>query len=342
MELKSFSYKSFFICVCITFLITGNLTVYSSYSEQEHKKNPLILFDDNEHPKTALQELLRHIKIKHGNTVHSIVEATQKRYGEGGLLRPAGTERWTFPDITLPSLVRPFYLQCLGELGFLNRIMPRLDPHDYKNLFKPLDYAVFFGGRLEDIRKRLSFLLDLWQLGIRFKTLVILTGDRPRDPHIENQNTLSKSPYRIKPGWQLNKMPSAEAEIITCVFEQTELPHEWQSLEKMIINTPTQKNAHGTLQRPNTTDTINHWISTKPQPGSILPITNLPYFYQIRALENQLPSTFKVIMAIAGHSSIAINMRDTFDAIGRLAWEERNMIHNKQKQQKTITMTAKL
>jgi len=269
-------------------------------------------------PKPVLLELLKETHTAHTGTLPSIALATQS------WLRPAGKERWEFqhnPIATNNHLPELFKNLCL---------MQRVEPSRIS-----YDYAVLFGGTLDDVRNRLAYLIALSNKGITFNSLVILTGQRLLDTTLESHELLLNDKIEGLPSqktWYFDgKFPTTEPEMIKFVFEQTDIPSAWNKTRCFFVDAPMQTTENGSFRRPNTQDTITQWLKEcNPRPGSILALSNQPFVgYQNSVLRNTLPKTFTIETvgnAYANNESLAT----IFDTLARWIYNENQIAHNQQ------------
>lgn len=139
------------------------------------------------------------------------------------------------------------------------------------------DYGICLGSFLEGVRLRLSMLVDLWQKGVHFDSLVFLTGERDLRSGagaIESLEELcnpSKSPLPFKKGWTLPEgAPYAtEYDMVRLVWSQVELPADMvQALVGKVIFVNASR---GDKPRASTYDTYNTWLQQyQPKPGTIV------------------------------------------------------------------------
>lgn len=237
-----------------------------------------VLITPDKKPTQALLNLLATCNIQHDGSLSAIIEATQKEQ-PFGFIRPKNKERWQITPY-LTDKKEAIYTHC-KDLSMMDEIKPL--HYDY-------DYIVLFGGTLEGMRTRLSFFLRLWQEGVRGKQIIILTGHRFLDPVIESKALIedrNNGLVPIKETWQLTNDPKTETDMIKIIFEQGELPQEWTTLPIIIVDTPAPQGS----TRPNTADTIHHWLTFNPIPGSLLAIAEQPSIgYQDAVLQRYLPS----------------------------------------------------
>ena len=177
------------------------------------------------------------------------------------------------------------------QMGLLDAKMPSLTHYDY---------GVCLGSFLDGVRMRLAMLVDLWQKGIHFDTLVFLTGERDLRSgvgQIESLDQLcnpSKSPLPFKKGWKLPEgAPYAtEYDMVRLVWEQVELPDE---MAKALTDKVIFVNAlRGDKPRVTTSDTYITWLKQHlPKPGTIVaPSHPLVWTHQDLVGKNVLGESF--------------------------------------------------
>ena len=285
----------------------------------DSKKLLHALIDQNHQPTPALLELLEEMETPHAGTFPSIIQATQL------WLRPTEKERWEFKNDSI-EIKKTRILKLAEKLCLVQKVEPTYT--SYK-------YALLFGGTLDDVRDRLGYLITLWNNGIRFNSLIILTGQRSLDTVLESHellinNTIENLPP--KQTWHFNgKFPTTETEMIKFVFEQTDIPAAWKNLPHVLVDTPPQKTGPHSFRRPNTEDTIVQWLKEyNPSPGSILAISNQPFVgYQNAVLRKNMPQKFTVeTVGSCYHDNESITT--ILDALVRWGYNENQIIHNQQ------------
>jgi hypothetical protein len=143
---------------------------------------------------------------------------------------------------------------------------------------KQYDYALVLGALMSRVEARLDFLWEQWQKGVRFSTLIFLTGERDITPALES----------LPPGIE------SETEMMMHLYQHHPLKAAAPDLPLLVVHTPKQKRG-GTLMRPNTEDTVRAWLKMRPQPGSCLAVSDQPFVgYQEAVLKVALPSTFRL------------------------------------------------
>ena len=177
----------------------------------------------------------------------------------------AHKERWEM-DENLEEK-RDIALPILRELGCIDSI------HAEKNFY---DYALVLGSIGKTMKRRLDFLFEEWQRGVRFDQIILLSGQRDLDLKLETYPA----------GLQ------TETDLLIHLFENHPL-HE--IAPHIVIDSPKEKGITGILRRPNTANTIRDFLSTAPKPGSCLAISTQPFVgYQEAVIKYLLPPTFSV------------------------------------------------
>jgi len=264
------------------------------------------IFDDQLRPTPALLTLLASLNIQHDGTLPSIVKATQKAW-----IIPNGVEYWHLQE-TITD--RDTIIELLNNLGCVRQIVPRN---------KQYDYAIVLGSILQGVRSRLAFLLDQWNQGMRFKTLVFLGSERLLYPEIESPQLLLNPEDQhysfTDSAWEFSGMlPKSEFDMIKLVFDQTALPSGLEKVAVAFINTPN----NSLTRRPNTIDTIKQWLNFLPVPGSCTFISNQPFIgYQDAAIESILPAQFSS-ETIGPTADPNLIIAGYLDAIARWIYQE--------------------
>ena len=176
-------------------------------------------------------------------------------------------ERTDLKDSPEREAIRGDVDQCATDMALYAERKPAL---------KNYTYAACHGAFLPGVRTNLSMLIAAWKQGIRFESLVFLSGERDlrkgenEQDCVKNLEDGSSYPF-FKKGW---KMPAdaryeTEYDMVKLVWDQTELPKDMAEVLKdkvVFINAPRGKNA-----RPGTKDTIREWLEKyHPEPGTVL------------------------------------------------------------------------
>lgn len=271
------------------------------------------ILHENGKPSPALLELLTLLNVTHDGSLQSIVQATQQQW-----LRKPGSERWDMQEVHADK--QAHILELLHNLGCIDTVNATQQQYDY---------ALLLGATVSRVRTRLAYLLDQWQQGVRFKYLIFLGSERPLDAKIESADLLrdlSRYPYADH-DWSATKLPTTEYQMMRMVFDQTELPADFEKVIVIFINTPQQLEPNGTWRRANTMDTIREWLAQQPKPGSTLVVSNQPYVgYQDAVVRTGLPSTFSVETIghrVSDNEKIAVYL----DTVARWIYQE-NVRHS--------------
>ncbi|MGB0361086.1 MAG: hypothetical protein ACPGEF_06745, partial [Endozoicomonas sp.] len=221
-----------------------------------------------------LHQLLNEFKTPHTYSLNSMIEASQQ------WRRKPGQERWELPDIDLPPEHHHRVFQLLKQLGMTDSILPSA---------KHYDYLLLLGSTAPGMLHRLQHLAELWASGLRFKQLIFLVSERPLDISIDQPDVLNK--------WaKANNLEPAKTETDAAVLlhQLADIPTELKNTPVLFIDTPGHMD-QGHWYRPNTRDTLKHWLTQQPLPGSTLVITDQPHGnYQATVVRQELSDMFTV------------------------------------------------
>jgi len=231
--------------------------------------------EDRKISEDAYEELFAFFEIK-----ENIVEETQKKW-----LRKQGKERWEIDD--LPEEQRTFVIEWAEKEGIFKSWMPS----------RPFyEKAFILGASTPSLKTRIVFLKELWEGGTRFNEIIILTGDRPLDPKIDEWTDICKT----------------ETDAAHHAWEITELPQEMRALPVSFFSIP-MRWENGIAKRPTTYDTIIGYVNKFPTPCSCIFISNQPHCgYQFAVIKHSLPQEFPFDIAGKGtqqeHAAIILDM----------------------------------
>ena len=295
----------------LSFFSATQYKLFDSYQEQMGCCSEQLftskLFTSDEKPTEILLKLLDTVNIPHNGTLESILQETQKK-----LLRPAGLERWELSQQFEER--RDIILSLLEKLGCIQECQPSE---------KEYDYAVIMGATISRMRTRLAYLIKLWNQGIRFRSIIILTGERPLDPKIESKNVLVEMNHAvsIRENWQLPAdLPTNEHEACEMIWDQAQLPDDLQKTKVVFISSP-MKEKNGKQVRPTTNDTFDAWLEQNPTPGLCLIISNQPFVPQQTIVAcTILPFSFNI--EGAGPEVSNISMVVALDNLARWIYQE--------------------
>lgn len=235
------------------------------------------------------------------------------------LKRPEGVERW---DPQFQRKFHPYQTKAMKnlfrEMGDLKKIEP-MSP-------KPIDYLIVFGGLVERIHGRISYLISLYQkqklnLGTQVQ-VILLASNRPLNLFEISQLRLMKSPA--------SSLPKTEAQAIQWLWKNMKLPNGLHELGTSFVEYRAQFLQHkrsGILNQlqPTTVDNLKKWLSSKPFPGHCLVISNQPFvhYHKLvteRFFQQQPASTSQgwslEVVGDTPKSKIAIS--DLFDNMARV------------------------
>jgi len=239
-------------------------------------------------PSSIILRMMDVLELPNDGTLKNIVDITQEKFFQK---KPDGQrkERWEIEEV-VPHL-REDVMPILDKLGMLKEFFPSE---------KKYDSALILGALTPSVRKRLNYLGDLWENGIRFDKIVFLGGERPLEPTKESPGILfdrKNEELLIRVDWQPPKeMPKTELEMMRMVWDQAKLPREMKKIRTQWIDAPMKPNSAGIkLLRPTTEDSIKIWREVKPIERKILAVSNNPHIgYQESVLKTYLPKDFNV------------------------------------------------
>lgn len=194
-------------------------------------------------------------------TLPAIVEATQKAW-----LRKEGTERWEVQESYSPKKQEKIAELC-DQMGFFEEVPPTQMHYTY---------CCIFGAALPSVKARILYAKELWERGIRFDRVVLLTGDRPLDVRIDQIPELDGGHFEN------------ETDAIVALYAALTLPEGFRALPVTVVATPKIGS-----KRPSTWDTLRQWLSANPMPGTCLMVSNQPWVkYQDAVARCSLPEEF--------------------------------------------------
>lgn len=296
-----FSKKYYIISIFI--LLSGCFT-------QSTKEQKVEFVADNGKINPLIIELLKLTDVvSESDTLSSIVDETQKHW-----LRKSGSERW---DIVSDSRDNQEEIRKIFENFFFFS--------EIESKYTEYEYAFVLGALFERMKLRFEHLVNLWNKGVRFNSIVFLSGSRPaQEAQGENKDVLEK--------WAnvtIEIMPQTETELLKFIYDHMVMPEEMRKLPVQIIDVPMLQNSDGTMRRPNTADTIEWWLKSNPQLGKVLAVSNQPYvWYQDSVLKTLLPSSFEVDtvgQACLPDQKIGLLL----DTLARTLYQEKIRLENK-------------
>jgi len=252
-----------------------------------------VLIDSQNQPSPELKNLLALFNLP-ANDLKTIVDVTQRAW-----LRPAGKERWELDEIA-PEKTEQLKA-IFAKLGLIQEIKPSTQKYEY---------ALLMGARLASTQKRVNYLLNLWQQGIRFNSIVVLTGERPLDPAIEAIEMANGS------------KATTECTMTQAVFAHLKAPEAFKNIPVTYVSVPMLTAPDGKVRRPTTGDTVKEWLKANPVPGNCLVISNQPFVgYQDSVVKTLLPKPF--VIESAGCAAENTHNAEVLDTLARWLYQEK-------------------
>ncbi|QVL57036.1 MAG: hypothetical protein KFB93_06555 [Simkaniaceae bacterium] len=172
-------------------------------------------------------------------------------------------ERWTFQDWMEDK--REIILPIIDQLGYFDEKRAK-DPS--------YQYGIVLGSLHASVKRRIAFLIEEWERGVRFDSVVFLTGQRKLHPEKEPFDGLE-----------------TETEMMVWTWKNAQMPDELSAIPLVVIDAK----PHPFRKRPNTLMTIQTWLSQKPSSGKCLVVSCQPYLnYQYQILRMVLPEEFSI------------------------------------------------
>ena len=234
---------------------------------------PTIAAEQENTPFLQVDALLTLLDIPHEKNRASLIQATQV------WRRKQGVERWEVPELQLSPSRKQAVLGILHDLGMVGQRVPRQ---------KEYDYVLVLGGTIPAMERRFKNAVGLSMQGIHHKRLYFLTGQRPLIPEVDQVDAF------VKRMTGSDKNPAArpvtESEAAKMIGFSTPLP----GAPAAFIES-TRKWQNKQWMRPCTQDTVEDWLATNPNPGSVLVISDQPHIkYQTVVVKRTLPAGFSV------------------------------------------------
>jgi len=237
-----------------------------------------------------LMRMLEVMEVPHDGTLASIVSATQERW-----IRAPGKERWHIADLSEDK--KEAVINLAEEMGFFKEILPTEQEYDY---------VVVLGATVFRMQKRIETLIRLWNDGVRFHQVVVMTGARPLDPAVE----------------ALTEFCKTEGEAAKLLWKLAPIPEGMEKVEVVFVDVPMIP-VPGGFRRPNTGDTAAAWMALKPKPGKCLFVSNQPYcLYQDAVIKSLLLKEFNVETVGDGVDGHLQNAAVVLDTVSRWLYQE--------------------
>ena len=244
----------------------------------------------------SMLELLKLTGVEHDGTLVSIVKATQAQW-----LRKPGQERWDIVEQDWAQ--RDVKNNLFKKMGIIDEIKPAS---------KEYAYALLMGATVSRVKMRLQSLIDVWNDGVRFNEVVILSGARPLIDS-ELQECAQNYP---------DALPATEADMMKLVYAHAIMSEDMRQVPLFVIDVPMLETVDGTLRLPTTGDTVDLWLKSNPVPCKCLVVSNQPYvFYQDSVAKGFLPQTFTV--ESFGQADVNSGIGIHLDNLARCLYQEK-------------------
>lgn len=269
------------------------------------------LFDSKGQPHDLLREILKITGVQHDGTLDDIRDVTQATWYQAGKLRSDIDEKY--------GGKRQMLMHLLQQLGFVHEI----------TVEGKFDIAVIPGAMLTGFRKRLAFLMSLWEKhGVRFSRIVLLGSKRPLNKDKEGAEKLfqrDNTELPIRPDWtEMKAAPTDEAGMMQMVYDQARLPWESQpEYAPIFVATPLKERN----QNPNTRDTIEDWlarfVTREDKKKGLLTVvaSSQPYVsFQHFVFNEMLPEAW-TLRSVGYAAPDSINISQYLDNLAKLIYE---------------------
>ena len=238
---------------------------------QERSLAPLFVMKDGELTPVMVRLLKASQLFTEGDRLAEAVEKTQKIW-KGVFQGKNNVERTDLRDTEERAALKTAVDECAKEMGLYD---------ERKHVLQKYTYAVCHGAFLDGVRANISGIVNLWKEGVRYTSLVFLTGDRTlrktpsKDGHaaedsVEKLENGTRYPL-FKKGWSMppDAKYDSEYDMVRLVWDQTEIPEDMaKALEGKItfVNAPKPPG----MERPGTKDTFRKWLESNPERGTII------------------------------------------------------------------------
>lgn len=250
--------------------------------------------DEAGNPTKELLTLLDALNVQHSGTLQDIVHATQKSW-----LRPRDKERWQIEDVYADK--EAALMPLLSALGLTTEV------HASKMHY---DYAFLLGSRLGSVKRRLQFLIDEWTRGVRFNTVVLMSGYRELTDD-EKQELKESLPRGAE-------VPQTEPAMMRLLYAMAALPADMANLPVQLVSASAQPQQ----KRATTADTIKTWLNSSPLPGTVLSISSQPFVnYQHAVTDTYLPQVF-LLETVGPTESERSSVAVMLDSLARWLYQE--------------------
>lgn len=190
------------------------------------------------------------------------------------------TRSWVVSEQNKKEGIWPASCHCKDMHAFYNALSMLHMTQIIPSCLATYDYAVVLGGTLPSLRRRLWFLKQEWERGVRFRHLVFLSGNRELYKNQEDEEDFidpSFNLYPISEDWTYdNKLPENERDVAEFVWKQMKLPKEWESRISVSFMKVDIKNKDEKLGE-SIKELLPVWISNISNPGTVLFVSSQPF-----------------------------------------------------------------
>ena len=227
------------------------------------------------------------------NAILTVVEKQKvsavdiKKYTQENWIRRPHQERADMSENDRYIKCKDFIMHHLTKMGMINAVMPQKSHYDY---------VIIHGALMDTMQERIDFFKKIRPF-VTYKQIVFLSGKRMLDP--------VKEKLAIECGLK------TEAEGAGYLMLKNGFPNA------VIVDAVKFKGV-----RPNTQDTVDAWLETKPMPGKILAISNNPYVQrQDLILRHSVGKDFE-LDTVGSKAKNGTLLAVFFDELARLIYAE--------------------
>lgn len=241
------------------------------------------LFDKNKKKTEALVRLLQYASIDPNQSIQEIVRITQNRWLQKKRKQNNHDKK------PLDTQLRGLF----AHVGMVDALFPA---------HKSYDYILLLGSDVPDMEQRISFLSELIKNGISASQVIVLCSDRPLYDY-EKKYTKTIT----------------ECQMVQELISKTNTKG-WSHIKYCQVFGKTD--ADGWHQRATTEDTVKAWLATKPQPGTVLIISQQPYIGRQHAvMETYLKNGWE-IETVGPQLATDFTLEDMLDTLARWLYQD--------------------
>lgn len=249
------------------------------------------------HHAGVLSRELKNIFNHLGHPIETLDEANA--FAQKHLLRKG--ERWETQNNELFLNLQQneqLLVEDLASLHMIDEITPAKQSYDY---------ILFMGAPTGTTKKRLQYLARLKQIGLTFKKIVLLSGERK----------LRDSEKKDLPA---DVTTEAQMTVYLCKQNPT-----LQNDDILLVDAPMIEKPDGSLTRPTTDTTIIHFARIAPYDGTCLVISNAPYIIRQTRVTGRILDKARFPVDGAGpgkNRAKPVNIVLLMDELARTLYEE--------------------